>query len=45
MKRMVYWDVVKGVAIAAIVTGHASAVLHDFAYTWHLAIFFNRIFV
>lgn len=39
MKRVAYWDVTKGIAITAIVAGHASTALHDFVYTWHLAIF------
>ena len=41
-KRSQYWDIVKSIGIISIVIGHttASTILHDFVYTYHLAIFY-----
>ena len=40
-ERDPYWDVVKGIGIFSIVIGHiATGTLHNFVYTYHLAIFY-----
>lgn len=38
--RSLYWDIVKGISIIAIVLGHAGLRGTAFVYLWHLAIFF-----
>ena len=40
-ERDPYWDIVKGIGILSIVIGHiATGFLHNFVYTYHLAIFY-----
>ena len=40
-ERDPYWDIIKGIGILSIVIGHiATGTLHNFVYTYHLAIFY-----
>ena len=40
-ERDPYWDIIKGIGILSIVIGHiATGVLHNFVYTYHLAVFY-----
>lgn len=41
-KREKIWDIVKGIGIISIVIGHTTPIsnLHEFVYTYHLAIFY-----
>lgn len=40
MERRKYFDILKGMAIFFVVVGHASYLLSDYVYTYHLALFF-----
>ena len=41
MERRKYFDILKGMAIFFVVVGHASYLLSDYVYTYHLALFFS----